>query len=85
MRILFHMTGVAISICLFILGNLLIRYRGRFAKWLTRLPGLNERLSNFFLYAGGTFKVIASVGGLLEAVSIVLLTSGLLLDAVFAM
>ncbi len=85
MRILFHMTGIVISICLFLLGNLMIRDRGRFAKSLTRLPGSNERLSNFFLYAGRTFKVIASVGGLLETVSVVLLTSGAIIDAVLTM
>lgn len=85
MRILFHMAGVVISICLFLLGNLMIRNRGKFAKSLTHVPGSNKRLCNFFLYTGGTFEVIASVGGLLETVSVVLLTSGAIIDAVLTM
>lgn len=85
MRILFHMTGLVLSISLFLLGNLLIRNRGRFAKALTHVSDSNDQLCNFFLYAGGTFKVIASIGGLLETVSVVLLTSGVIVDAVLAM
>lgn len=85
MRILFHMTGVVLSISLFLLGNLLIQNRGRFAKFFNYLPGSNDQLCNFFLYTGGTFKVIASIGGLLESVSVVLLTSGMIVDAVLAM
>lgn len=85
MRILFHMTGVFLSICLFLLGNLLIRNRGKYAQCFPRSLGSNERRCNFFLYAGRTFEVVASVGGLLETVSVVLLTSGVIIDAVLAM
>lgn len=85
MRILFHLGGVVLSIFLFLMGNLLIRNHGRYAQSFPPSMGSNEKRCNFFLYAGRTFKVVGSIGGLLEAVSVVLLTSGVVIDAVLTM
>jgi hypothetical protein len=81
MRILFHITGLGLCICLFLLGNFIVKRSGRLASALTHAPDSNDRLCKFFQYSGGTFKVVASIGGLLESVSVVVLTSGVLIDA----
>ncbi len=80
MRILFHITGLVLCICLFLLGNFMAKRSGRLASALTHTPVSNERLCKFFQYSGGTFKAVASIGGLLESVSVVVLTSGVLID-----
>lgn len=81
MRVLFHMTGVMLFIGLFLVGNLLVKRRGSFAQALRYLPVSNKYLCKFFLYCGETFKVVASVGGFLEAVAALILMSGVLVDA----
>lgn len=85
MRILFHILGLMFSICLFLLGSFIVKRSGRFAKTLTHAPVSGERLCKFFKYSGGTFEIIASIGGLLESVSVVILTSGVLIDSLMGM
>lgn len=76
MRILYHLSGFAISICLFLLGHLIIRRRLQFAGALQQSPARRQRLCKLFLLSGGAFEVVASIGGLLEGVAILVLTSG---------
>jgi hypothetical protein len=85
MRILFHATGLMLSICLFLLGYLMANRRAKFARSLAHTPTSSERLAKFFLYGGGTLEVLSSIWGLLEGISVILLTSGLLVDAVIGM
>ena len=85
MRILFHITGLGLSICLFLLGSLVAKRSGRLASALTHTPTSNDRLCKFFQYSGGTFKVVASIGGLLECVSVVVLTSGVIIDVLMGL
>ncbi len=85
MRILFHIMGLGLFICLFLLGSFMAKRSGRLASTLTHTPVSNKRLCKFFQYSGGTFKVVASIGGLLESVSVVVLTSGVLIDILIGM
>jgi hypothetical protein len=85
MRILFHITGLGLCICLFLLGSFIVKRSGRLATALTHTPDSNDRLCKFFQLSGGTFKVVASIGGLLESVSVVVLTSGVLIDVLMGL
>lgn len=85
MRILLHSAGLGLFICLFLLGSFIVRRSGRIAKALTASPNKGERLCKFFQYGGRTFKVVASIGGFLESVSLVILSSGVLIDAIMGM
>ncbi len=85
MRILIHAIGLLLSICLFLLGYFIVDRRVRFARSLAHSPGSNKRLCNFFLYGGGALEVLSSIWGLVEGVSVLILTSGLLVDAVMGM
>ncbi len=85
MRTLFHAIGFLLSMCLFLLGCFLVDRRVKLARSLAQSPRSNERLCKFFYYGGGALEVVASIGGLLEGVSILILTSSMLVDAIVGM
>ncbi len=85
MRTLFHALGFLLSMCLFLLGYFVVDRRVKLARSLAHSPESNERMCKFFFYGGGALEVVASIGGLLEGVAILILTSGMLVDAVVGM
>lgn len=80
MRILFHTSGLLVFICLFLMGKIAIERRAIWANFLTLRRPTQKRLSNIFLYTGTTFEVIASLFGFLEAVAMLVLMSGWVLE-----
>ena len=52
------------------------------ARALTRRAASSGRVSKFFLYSGNFFEVVAVVGGFVEAVAVMVLASGWLVDLV---
>jgi type IV secretory pathway VirB3-like protein len=80
MRILFHTAGLLLFICLFLLGKLAIEHRADWADFLTLNRVSRKRISNFFFYGGTTFEAITSLFGFLEAVAILVLMSGWILE-----
>ena len=80
MRILLHLSGLALFICLYFLGKLLCGRTERGAGALVRVPVPKERARNFFLYSGRVVEGIAIVFGFLEAVALLILTSGAVID-----
>ena len=80
MRILFHLSGLVLFTCLFLVGKLMYQRRQRCAEALAYVPVSNERLSKFFRYGGETIEVVAFVFGFLEAVAVLILTSGTLIE-----
>jgi len=85
MRTLFHAIGFLLSMCLFLLGLFVVDRRVKLARSLAHSPASNGRLCKLFYYGGGALEVVASVGGLLEGVSILILTSSILVDAIVGM
>ena len=80
MRILFHLAGVLLFCCVFILGKLMIEGRELCAHALDLIPGSYVHLCKFFLYSGRIFVGLAVVLGFLEFVAVMILTSGWVID-----
>jgi hypothetical protein len=82
MQIWRHSLGLLIACVLFIAGKLMIAAHNWAAGALTRHAVSSGQLSKFFLYSGKFFEVVAFVAGFIEAVAVMVLASGWLIDLV---
>lgn len=80
MRILFHATAVLLFAGLFLMGKLAVERRVSWAHTLTLKPIPQRRLCSFLLYGGKTFEAIALVLGFLEAVALLIVMFGSVID-----
>jgi len=78
LQILRHSLGLLIFCTLFMAGRL-VAADGR--RWMVaRRAGSESEVGKVFLYSGKIFEVVAVVGGFVEAVAVMVLTSGLIFD-----
>jgi hypothetical protein len=84
MQIWKHSLGVVLCIVLFLAGKLMVADCRRWGLALTRRAASAGRLSKIFLYSGKLFEVVAVVAGFVEAVAVMVLASGWLIDLVTA-
>lgn len=82
MRILFHLGGVILFGCLFVLGKIMSEAHTEWAANLWRLPLPAQHLCKVFLYCGKMCEVLALIGGFLEVVAVMILASGWIIDAI---
>lgn len=85
MRIFTHLLWVVLLCCLFLLGKLMVEQRERWAIALSHSPDSGNRLCNFFLYGGRFVEGIAAVTAFLEAVAVLILMGGWIIDLFVAM
>jgi hypothetical protein len=80
MQIWRHSLGVVLFCALFLAGRLMATGSHRWAGVLTRHGASAGRISRFFLLSGKFFVLVAVVGGFVEAVAVMVLASGWLID-----
>ncbi|HEX8711956.1 MAG TPA: hypothetical protein VF730_08795 [Terracidiphilus sp.] len=85
MRIFTHLAGVVLLCCVFLLGKLMVDRRENWAIALSHSPDSGNRLCNFFLYGGRTVEWVAAISAFLEAVAVMILMSGWVIDLVVGM
>jgi hypothetical protein len=85
MRIWFHLGGMIAFGCLFVLGRIMSEAHTQWATILWRLPLPAQLLCKIFLYSGKVFEVLALIGGFLEAVAVMILASGWIIDTIFGL
>lgn len=81
-QVLRHSLGVALFFALFLVGRLMVVDARRWADTLMRRSSISRRVSKIFLFAGKMFEVVAVVGGFVEAVAVMVLASGWLIELV---
>lgn len=82
MPILRHSLGLAICCVLFLAGKLVADGGRNWAGKLARGPDSYGTVGKIFLIGGKFFEVVAVVGGFIEAVAVMVLASGWLIDLV---
>lgn len=80
MRIWFHLGGVIVFGCLFILGKVMSEGRAEWAGYLWRIPVPAQHLCKIFLYSGKMFEMLALIGAFLEVVVVMILAGGWVID-----
>lgn len=81
-QILRHSLGLAIFCALYFAGRLAVTDGQRWGRERTPKADSESAAGNFFLYGGRFFEVVAFVGGFIEAVAVMVLASGWLIDLV---
>ena len=82
MQILRHTLGVAIFCALFLAGKLVAETGQNRVGKLAHKSETDGAVGKFFLYSGRFFEAVAFVGGFIEAVAVMVLASGWLIDLV---
>jgi hypothetical protein len=82
MPILRHSVGVATCCALFLAGKLVAEGGRSWAGKQAREPDSYGTVCKIFLYSGKFFEVVALVGGFIEAVAVMVLASGWLIELV---
>ena len=77
-----HSLGMLVFVALFLAGKLMVADCRKWATALTGRRATSGPISNFFLYSGKFFEVVAVVAGFVEAVAVMVLASGWLVDLV---
>jgi type III secretory pathway component EscS len=85
MRILFHLCGVIVFGCLFVMGKLMSEAHAEWTASFWRVPLPAQALGKIFLYSGKFFEVLAFIGALLEVVAVMILASGWIVDILFGL
>lgn len=85
MRIFIHMAGVVLLSCLFLVGKLMVDRREDWAIALSHSPDSGNRLCNFFLYGGSIVEWVAALSAFLEAVAVMILMGGSVIDLMVGM
>lgn len=85
MRIFLHLSLVLLLCCLFLMGKLMVDRREHWAIALSDSPDSGMRLCKFFLYGGRIIAGVAAVWGFLEAVAVMILMGGWIIDLLVAM
>ncbi|MGC9159068.1 MAG: hypothetical protein ACP5FH_08755 [Terracidiphilus sp.] len=75
-----HSLGVALFCALFVAGKLMVAFSRDWAEALTRHGTASEPVSKIFLIGGKFFEVVSAIGGFVEAVAVIVLASGWMLD-----
>lgn len=84
MRIFVHLLGLVLLCCLFLLGKLMVDKRENWAIALSHTPDSGSRLCNFFLYGGRIVEAVAALSAFLEAVAVMILMGGWIIDLLVA-
>ncbi len=81
-QILRHSLGLAIFCALYFAGKFAVADGQKWSRERTRKADLEGGVGKFFLYGGRFFEVVAFVGGFIEAVAVMVLASGWLINLV---
>ncbi len=79
-QILRHCLGLAIFCALYFAGKLAVTDGQRWGRERARKADSEGGVGKFFFYSGRFFEVVAFVGGFIEAVAVMVLASGWLID-----